>query len=409
MNIRPVRSEQEYNAALEQIEKLWGAAPGTPEGDELDVLLTLVKVYEEENHPVPPPSPVEAIKFVMEQRGMKQADLVPYLGSRSRVSEILNGKRSLTLSMIRALHSKLGIPAAVLIKEGATFPYDGEGVDWGSFPVAEIISRGWVTGLDPKTQAEEIIRSLAAQADCNDFFTNRNDSCLRQGTRRNEKDNPYSIDAWLLGVLAEAKKIQITEHFDPAVLDKSLISKVAHLSILKKGPLLAKEYLLNKGIKMVVVPHFKKTYLDGAVIIDKSGTPIIALSLRYDRLDNFWFTLTHELAHLVLGHVQTIEGQCIIDDLELTEYLDDMETEADKLTEESLVPSILWEIHPARETCKLSDVRDLARKAEVHIAIIAGRIRYETRNYRLLVRHIGQGEVSKLFNRSYRCRQQDPA
>ena len=116
MNIRPVRSEQEYNAALEQIEKLWGATPATPEGDELDVLLTLVKVYEEENHPVPPPSPVEAIRFVMEQRGMKQVDLIPYLGSRSRVSEILNGKRSLTLSMIRALHSKLGIPAAVLIK-----------------------------------------------------------------------------------------------------------------------------------------------------------------------------------------------------------------------------------------------------------------------------------------------------
>ena len=92
MNIRPVKNEGDYEAALERIEALWGAESGTTEGDELDVLLTLVGVYEDEHHPVPPPSPIEAIKFVMEQRGLKQADLVPYFGSRSRVSEVLNGR-----------------------------------------------------------------------------------------------------------------------------------------------------------------------------------------------------------------------------------------------------------------------------------------------------------------------------
>ncbi len=84
MNIRPVNSEQAYDEAIERIESLWGAESGTPEGDELDVLLTLVRVYEKENHPVPPPTPIEAISFVMEQRDMKQADLVPYIGHRSR-------------------------------------------------------------------------------------------------------------------------------------------------------------------------------------------------------------------------------------------------------------------------------------------------------------------------------------
>ena len=134
MNIRPVNLEQAYDEAIERIETLWGAESGTPEGDELDVLLTLVRVYEKENHPVPPPTPIEAIRFVMDQRGMKQADLVPYIGSRSKVSEILRGKRTLSLSMIRSLHTHLSIPAEILISEGMNFPLDGEDVNWDSFP-----------------------------------------------------------------------------------------------------------------------------------------------------------------------------------------------------------------------------------------------------------------------------------
>jgi len=136
MNIRPVKTDQDYDSALVRIEDLWGAEPGTCEGDELEILLTLVTAYESENHPVPPPSPIEAIRFVMEQKGLKQTDLIPLIGSRPRVSEILNGKRSLTLKMIRSLHSKLGIPAEILIQDGSVFSNNGEAV---SFPVSEII------------------------------------------------------------------------------------------------------------------------------------------------------------------------------------------------------------------------------------------------------------------------------
>jgi HTH-type transcriptional regulator/antitoxin HigA len=120
MNIRPVKTEEDYDAALGRIEELWGADPGTPEGDELDVLLVLVGAYEDKNHPIPPPSPIEAIRFVMEQKGLENSDLIPYLGSRPRVSEILNGKRRLTLKMIRSLHSGLGIPADILIRDHST-------------------------------------------------------------------------------------------------------------------------------------------------------------------------------------------------------------------------------------------------------------------------------------------------
>lgn len=397
MNIRPVNSEQAYDEAIERIESLWGAESGTPEGDELDVLLTLVKVYEEKNHPVPPPTPIEAISFVMEQRGMTQADLIPYIGSRSRVSEVLRGKRTLSLSMIRSLHTHLNIPAEILIAEGMEFPIDGEAVNWGSFPVTEIVSRGWVAGFDPKTQAEEIMRDLASQAYADSYFTDQSRACLRQGARRNEKDDHYSIDAWILGVLAQAGKIKTRLKFNPNSLDRSFIAKVASLSLLTDGPLKAREFLQNKGIKFVVVPHFRRTYLDGAALVNKNGDPIIALSLRYDRLDNFWFTLAHELSHLVLGHVHNAEGQCIIDDLDLGESQDEIEKEADELAQESLIPSELWDSHPARITCKLKDVLDLAALADVDKSIIAGRIRYEKNNYRILARYVGSGMVRNLF------------
>lgn len=398
MTIRPVNSEQAYDEAIERIETLWGVESDTPEGDELDVLLTLVEVYENKSHPVPLPTPIEAIKFIMDQKGMKQIDLVPYIGSRSKVSEVLGGKRTLSLSMIRSLHTHLGIPAEVLILDGMDFPPDGEGVKWDSFPVTEIVNRGWVTGLDPKTQAEEIMRELASQACVDSYFTDQNRACLRQGTRRNDKDDPYSVDAWVLGVLAQAEKIATEAKFNPGILDKGFIAKVVYLSVLKDGPLRAKEFLQNRGIKLVIVPHFKRTYLDGAALLNKKGEPIIALSLRYDRLDNFWYTLAHELAHLALGHVHSVEGQCIIDDLDLRESQEEIETDADKLARESLIPSDLWNNHPARNTRKLSDVLELSAKADIHKSIVAGRIRFENKNYRILSRHVGQGMVGKLFS-----------
>ena len=397
MNIRPVNTEQAYDEAVERIETLWGAESGTPEGDELDVLLTLVEVYEKENHPVPPPTPIEAINFIMEQRGMKQADLVPYIGSRPRVSEILRGKRSLSLSMIRSLHAHLGIPAEILIQDGIDFPRDGEDVNWDSFPVKEIIISGWVTGFDPKTQAEEIMRNLASLACADSYFTDQNYACLRQGARRNENNDPFAVDAWILGALAQAEMIETEVKYDPDTLGKDFIRKVVYLSVLNDGPFKVKEFLQNKGIKLVIIPHFKRTYLDGAALINKKGEPIIALSLRYDRLDNFWFTLAHELAHLVLGHVHTTEGHCIIDDLDLRDSQDDQENEADELGMESLIPSQLWNSHPARNTANFKDILDLALKADVHKSIVAGRIRHERNNYRILWPYVGKNMVRKLF------------
>lgn len=118
--LKPIRSEADHEAALAEIERLWGAKAETPEGDRLDILATLIDAYEAEHHPIDPPDPIEAIRFRMEQQGLTRDDLERVLGSRVRVSEVLNRKRGLSIAMIRRLHEALGIPADVLIRPTKT-------------------------------------------------------------------------------------------------------------------------------------------------------------------------------------------------------------------------------------------------------------------------------------------------
>src|SRR6202521_1663928 len=114
--VKPIRTKRDYEAALKEVERLWGAKSGTRDGDRLDVLATLIDAYEAEHYPMDPPDPIEAIKFRMEQLGLSRKDLEPLIGTRTRVAEILNRKRSLSIGMIRRLNERLGISAEVLIR-----------------------------------------------------------------------------------------------------------------------------------------------------------------------------------------------------------------------------------------------------------------------------------------------------
>jgi HTH-type transcriptional regulator / antitoxin HigA len=115
-DMKPIRTDADYEAALEQVAALWGSASNTPEGDRLDVLATLIEVYEAKHYAIDPPDPVEAIKFRMEQQGMTRKDLEDIIGTRTRIAEVLNRKRSLSIGMIRRLHDQLGISAEILIQ-----------------------------------------------------------------------------------------------------------------------------------------------------------------------------------------------------------------------------------------------------------------------------------------------------
>jgi HTH-type transcriptional regulator/antitoxin HigA len=114
--VKPIRTEADYESTLAELERLWGAKAGTPKGDRLDVLATLIDAYEDEHYPIDPPEPIEAIKFRMEQQGLSRKDLEGIIGTRTRIAEVLNGRRSLSINMIRRLNQTLGIPADILIR-----------------------------------------------------------------------------------------------------------------------------------------------------------------------------------------------------------------------------------------------------------------------------------------------------
>ena len=116
MAIRPIRTDDDHSAALQEIERLWGAAPGTPDGDRLDVLATLVDAYESHRWPIEAGDPVDALTYAIEEMGRSQAELARVLGSRSRACEVLRRRRPLTLEMVRAVHQAWGIPAELLVR-----------------------------------------------------------------------------------------------------------------------------------------------------------------------------------------------------------------------------------------------------------------------------------------------------
>jgi HTH-type transcriptional regulator/antitoxin HigA len=116
IDVKPIRSAADHRAAMADVKRLWGSKNGTPNGDRLDVLATLIDAYEAQHEPIDRPDPIEAIRFRMEQQGLTRKDLEPLIGTRTRVSEVLNRKRTLSISMIRRLHAELGIAAEVLIQ-----------------------------------------------------------------------------------------------------------------------------------------------------------------------------------------------------------------------------------------------------------------------------------------------------
>lgn len=142
-DIKLIKTKDDYEKILKRIDEIFEAEPGTQAGDELELLTKLVEIYEEEKYPIDLPSPVTAIKFRMEQQGLKSKDLIPFIGSKSKVSEVLSGKRALSLNMIRKLHEGLGIPAEVLIQESGKELPDSSIMEHGiNFPFTEMYKRG---------------------------------------------------------------------------------------------------------------------------------------------------------------------------------------------------------------------------------------------------------------------------
>jgi HTH-type transcriptional regulator/antitoxin HigA len=401
MNIRPIKTDRDNEAALRRIEVLMDAKPGTAEMDELDVLASLVEQYEEKRFSIDAPSPIDAIRFRMEQADLSPRDLVPFLGSRAKVSEVLSGKRPLTLQMIRALHEHLGIPADSLLKvqgQGTTLPENLEGIEWSRFPLNEMAKRCWIPkGRNLKDRAEEIMRPFIDAAGGPQSLAlplyRKND-----GARQNARMDLYALKAWCYRLLAIARQTALPHEYRDGSINEKFARGLVNLSWLPDGPKLAKAYLADHGIHLIYLPHLTGTHLDGAAL-KQAGTPVIGLTLRYDRVDNFWFCLCHEIAHIKF-HLRRGQNEAFVDDLSLeTQSETDLkEQEANKWAQDTLIPPDVWESARAKREVTPSAVVELAQRLRIHPAIIAGRIRKDRRNYRLLSHYVGNGDVRKHFD-----------
>lgn len=386
--IKPIKSSSDYDEALKLAEELISIdpSPDTEEHDRLSILTILISDYEKKHFPIDIPSAIDAIKFRMEQLNLKPSDLSPYLGSASRVSEILSGKRFLTVDMINSLSSNLNIPEKALLKREDDNEYS-RNIPSSTFK--QMKKRGY---FDERSDS----KSVTLQK----FFSK---SLLQPAAfyrksqfRTNPNTNHYALIAWASHVLEKAKEISPKKAYQDGTITLSYLQQLAKLSADEEnGPKRAIMNLQNDGITVIIEPALDGAKVDGITILEDKQHPIIGLSLRYDRLDNFWFTLMHELAHISLHYNL---GDFIYDDLDLkNDHLSKIENEADNLASESLIDTAKWLVSPARNIPSPITAAALANELGVHIAIIAGKARHETGNWKYLSKTVNNFTIRDKF------------
>ena len=390
-----IKNLQEYEEALTEYDTLLDADPdpGTPDADKLELLSHLIGDYEEREFPIDLPDPIEAIKFRMEQQNLIQRDLVPYIGSPSKVSEVMNRKRPLSLNMIRALHEHLHIPAEVLMRsKGAKIP-EKASINWNRFPLKYMYERGWFKNAPKawshaKDMAEELMRPLWEQYvdNCEVFPLSRQSKSVRAS----ENTNIYAWAAWAARVVDRSVGFKLANSYEP--IDEHFMNNLASQSIYEDGPCRVRKILYNRGIHLVIEQRLPKTYIDGAAILLKNGTPVIALTIRQDRIDNFWFSLMHELSHLKLH----LKKGCdiFIDNLHYHKNKSKYELEADSLAEKILVPC-KYPMYPT-----LEQMVRISERINRHPAILAGQIQHRTKHYERFREFVNKFKVSHMFQES---------
>ncbi|MFT3893111.1 MAG: ImmA/IrrE family metallo-endopeptidase [Anaerolineales bacterium] len=400
MKPKVIKTETEYEMAVAHLETLMDAEPSSSQGDELELFAVLIENYEREHFPLGLPDPVEAIKFRMEQQGLSRKDLEKYIGSASKVSEVLNHKRPLSLAMMRALHDGLGISAEVLLQEDGG-ELDAPIYDLNKYPFTEMFKEGYFSFFNGTLQAakevkEELLNRL--------FSAFQGLSFERAYCRSSahEKMDVFALDAWQARVFIIADEQDLPPYI-PNSLTEEDVRYMISLSAFDRGPLLALEFLERHGIPLVILKHLSHTFLDGACFKSPSGRPVIGMTLRHDRLDNFWFTLAHELGHLFLHLDQ--DNFAFFDETETdhdrNEFHDPKEKEANDFASNVLIVKDEWQ-HWRKTTGKgnivsKEEIYLFAQRLGISPAIVAGRLRWETGDYVKYSLMLGNKAVKRLF------------
>ena len=287
--------------------------------------------------------------------------------------------------------SSISIPSAI-----STRPTS---LDWSKFPVREMYTRGCFEGVqgsisDLSHEANELVENFVRT-----FIKKPTLALHRKLVRSGSQLDYYALLAWECRILALASKVEITKQFQPELLTDQWIESLRKLSNHKDGPAEVTAMLREVGIILIIEPHLPGTHLDGAAMLLNGETPVIGLTLRYDRLDNFWFVLFHELIH-VIKHLQKGKLENIFDDLDpdVGENIEEaIEKEADILASNALIPSKDWEKALPRYSRSIESIQSFASKLGISPAIVAGRIRNESKNHAILSDLVGYGEVRKYF------------
>jgi len=402
MNVKIIKSKEDYALAMARLSALMSLDPaaGSEDDNELGLLTLVIADFEHQTVPPVQVDPIESILFRMDQMDLSRKDLIPYIGSISKVSEVLSRKRPLSLPMIRRLNRGLGIPADILIEDVETdssiVSQDPE-IDYSSFPLKEMLERGCFGDFKGNVQrmkdyAEDLVTKFM-----HDFLPKHMEPAFLRAPlhqRGDRQADEMALLAWRMCVVRRAREVNLTREYKPVSVTPEWLRELAKLSAFDEGPKLAKEYLSRIGITLVIESHFKRTFLDGAAMLD-NGRPIVALTLRHDRIDNFWFALLHELAH-VAKHLSDA-SPVFIDDLDRPNP-EHIENEADEMAQEALIPRDRWDAAKVKETLLSEDAIAFADEIGIHPAIVAGRLRHETKNFRLLSHLIGKtGQVSQHF------------
>ena len=396
MKPKLIKTEKDHQAALARLDEIFEAESGTPDGDEAELLTALIQMYEKEKYPIDLPDPIAAIRFRMEQQGLQAKDLVSYIGSASKVSEVLAGRRELSKTMIRNLSTGLGIPAEVLLQEaGAVLPSDTTLQLGKHFPIAAMVRRGWFAGFtgtaaEARSQLEDLLTDFVGILGGKALQPSLNRQHVRDGSQQDQ----HALAAWRIRVVNLALQESLPA-WKPGSVNKKLLREVARLSYLDSGPLLAKEFLNKCGVHVIFERHLPKTQLDGAAIKLPNGSPLVALTLRHDRLDHFWFTLFHELAHVAL-HLDQDNIQAFFDDLS-EGGKDECEREADALASDALISDTAWKSARLSTASQPSEILAFAKKVRVSPAIPAGRIRFESKDYTAFSSLVGAGKVRSML------------
>lgn len=265
----------------------------------------------------------------------------------------------------------------------------------GNFPIREMCRRGWFEHFSGSTaearrRATELLERFFLEAGIG-FDAS---AMHRQNIRRRGRFNEYALLAWHARVLTKSARQSLPREFTYDDLHDGWFRELAKLSAKSDGPQQARNWLIKSGIHFVVEPHLPQTHLDGAALLSTHGSPIVALTLRHDRLDNFWFVLFHELAHIKL-HLSRPERFEFFDDTDAD--ADELEGEADTFALNSLIPPEEWAASLAKFSKTSEAVIQEAKSLNIHPSIMAGRIRKERNNYFILSDLVGTGQVRCQF------------